>query len=80
MEFSDERKDLEREVREISLKWEIKVIGPNCFGVINLDANLILPFFILDPAYMKAGHVSLISQSGGILYDTCMLASSEMWP
>jgi acetate---CoA ligase (ADP-forming) len=76
-EFSDERKDLEREVREISLKWGIKVIGPNCFGVINLDANLVLPFFILDPDYMKAGHVSLISQSGGILYDTCMLASSE---
>jgi acetate---CoA ligase (ADP-forming) len=76
-EFSDERKNLEKEVREISLKWGIKVIGPNCFGVINLEEGLVLPFFILNPDYMKAGHVSLISQSGGILYDTCMLASTE---
>ena len=76
-EFSDERKTLEKEVREISEHWGIRIIGPNCFGVINLEAGLILPFFILDPDYMKAGHVSLISQSGGILYDTCMFASTE---
>ncbi|MDR2018686.1 MAG: acetate--CoA ligase family protein [Syntrophobacterales bacterium] len=76
-EFSDERKTLEDEVREISGRWGIKVVGPNCFGVINLEANLVLPFFILNPVYMRSGHISLISQSGGILYDTCMLASSE---
>jgi len=76
-EFSDDRKALEKEVREISRKWGIRVIGPNCFGVINLEAGLVLPFFILNPDYMKAGHVSLISQSGGILYDTCMLATTE---
>jgi len=76
-EFSDDRLALEREVREISRKWGIRVIGPNCFGVINLEVGLVLPFFILNPDYMKAGHVSLISQSGGILYDTCMLATTE---
>ena len=76
-EFSEERGSLEEEVRAVSRKWGMKVIGPNCFGVINLERGLVLPFFILKPSYMKAGHISLISQSGGILYDTCMLASCE---
>ena len=58
-------------------KYGIKVIGPNCFGVINLDEGVILPFFVLNPSYMKKGPVSVVSQSGGIFYDTCMLASCE---
>ncbi len=76
-ELSDSKKTLEEEIRQISAKWDMKVIGPNCFGVINLEARLVLPFFIFDPGYMRTGGISLISQSGGILYDTCMIASCE---
>ena len=76
-ELSGDKGRLEDQIRAAGEKWGMKIIGPNCFGAINLEAGLVLPFFVLDPRYMKKGPVSLISQSGGILYDTCMLASAE---
>ncbi len=76
-EFADERALLESEIKDIAANRDMEVIGPNCFGVLNLETGLVLPFFIIEPAYMKAGHVSLISQSGGIVYYTCMLCSAE---
>jgi len=76
-EFDDNNKPLEEQIQAISQQYEIQVIGPNCFGVINLEAGVVLPFFVLNPSYMKKGSVSLISQSGGIFYDTSMLASCE---
>ena len=33
--------------------WNINVLGPNCFGVTNLENGLVLPFFIVEPRYMK---------------------------
>ena len=76
-EFDDENKALEEQIQAIARQYGIHVIGPNCFGVINLEVGVVLPFFVLNPRYMKKGSVSLISQSGGIFYDTCMLASCE---
>lgn len=76
-EFSEERKGLEEKIKNIAFTYNIKVIGPNCFGVINLKKGVILPFFILSPEYMKSGGISIISQSGGIFYDTCMISSCE---
>ncbi len=76
-EFDEGNKALEAEVSRIATRWGMKVIGPNCFGVINLHEGVVLPFFVLNPDYMKKGSASLISQSGGIFYDTCMLASFE---
>jgi len=76
-EFSEERKDLEDQIKDIANTYKIKVIGPNCFGVINLEKGVVLPFFILTPDYMKKGNVSIISQSGGVFYDTCMISSCE---
>ena len=76
-EFDEGNKGLEAEVAGIAARWEMKVIGPNCFGAINLHEGVVLPFFVLNPGYMKVGSASLISQSGGIFYDTCMLASFE---
>jgi acetyltransferase len=76
-EFDDGNKLLEEQIQAIARQYGMHVIGPNCFGVINLDAGVVLPFFVLNPRYMKKGSVSLISQSGGIFYDTCMLASCE---
>ncbi len=76
-EFSQERKDLERQVQDIKERYGMNIIGPNCFGVVNIEKGVVLPFFILSPHYMKPGRVSLISQSGGIFYDTCMISSCE---
>ncbi|MBA4389629.1 MAG: hypothetical protein C0399_01665 [Syntrophus sp. (in: bacteria)] len=76
-ELTEKRSSLEEEVKEIAARYGMKIVGPNCFGAINLEIGLVLPFFILNPQYMRPGSVSLISQSGGIFYDTCMLCSVE---
>lgn len=76
-ELSHDRRSLEEEIRTIAVHYGMRLIGPNCFGVINVEAGVVLPFFIIDPIHIKEGQVSLISQSGGIFYDTCMLCSVE---
>ncbi len=76
-EFADERNTLEEEIKEISAEYSINIAGPNCFGVVSLEKGIVLPFFIIDPEYVRQGTVSLISQSGGIFYDTCMYCSCE---
>ncbi|MBP1748612.1 MAG: CoA-binding domain protein [Deltaproteobacteria bacterium] len=76
-EFSGDRLGLEGGVLLMAERYGMRIIGPNCFGVVNLENGVILPFFIIDPDYMKVGSASLISQSGGVFYDTCMLCSVE---
>ena len=76
-EFDDGKKVLEEQIQAIARQYGMHVIGPNCFGAIDLSTGVVLPFFVLNPSYMKKGSVSLVSQSGGIFYDTCMLASCE---
>ena len=76
-EFAEERENLEEEIRRIARTWNINVLGPNCFGVTNLENGLVLPFFIVEPRYMKHGAVAMISQSGGLVYDMLMLSSCE---
>ena len=76
-EFASERRNLEEEVLRIARTWNIKVLGPNCFGATNLENGLVLPFFIVEPRYMRNGAIAVVSQSGGLLYDTLMLASCE---
>lgn len=76
-EFDDSKKALEDQIRSIAKEFGMQIIGPNCFGVINLENGVVLPFFVLNPGYLKKGSVSLISQSGGIFYDTSMLTSCE---
>lgn len=76
-EFSGERLGLEGAVLIAAERYGMRIVGPNCFGVVNLEAGVVLPFFIIDPDYMKKGSATLISQSGGVFYDTCMLCSVE---
>jgi acetate---CoA ligase (ADP-forming) len=76
-EYSTENRGLEAQVMSVAQRYGIRLVGPNCFGIINLEIGLILPFFILRPQYMRKGTASLISQSGGIVYDCSMLCSVE---
>ncbi len=52
-EFDESKKELENQIRSIAEQYEIQIIGPNCFGVINLENGVVLPFFVLNPGYMK---------------------------
>ena len=76
-EYSGENRSLEDQVIGIARQYGIRLVGPNCFGAINFAVGLALPFFVLRPQYMRRGYASLISQSGGIVYDMCMLCSIE---
>lgn len=55
---------LENEIKEIAKKYNIKVIGPNCLGVINMHNKLNASF---AKQYFKEGNVAFISQSGAVL-------------
>ncbi|MBD3388056.1 MAG: GNAT family N-acetyltransferase [Candidatus Altiarchaeales archaeon] len=62
-ETGDAGLKLESEVREIATKHGIRVVGPNCLGVINPRINLNASFAIDMPL---EGNIAFISQSGAL--------------
>ncbi|ADG13597.1 CoA-binding domain protein [Methanocaldococcus infernus ME] len=56
--------ELENKVRGILKKYNIRAIGPNCFGLINAHINLNATFSKVFP---EKGNISLISQSGAVI-------------
>jgi acetyltransferase len=68
---------MEETVRSIGRRFGMRIVGPNCFGIVNRENGLVVPFFVLQPRYLPAGRSALVSQSGGLVYDTCMLSSVE---
>lgn len=55
----------ERELRDIALGYGMRLVGPNCMGIINTDpaVNLNASF---SGVYPPAGNVAFLSQSGGL--------------
>ena len=64
-ELGEDRAGLEEEVLEILEEYGMRMIGPNCLGVINRRNGLAVPFLPLK-AGVPVGRVSVISQSGGV--------------
>ena len=64
-EVDEEGKKLEQQLKDISKKYNIRVIGPNCLGVMNLDPQTMMnsTFLKITP---KSGEIALVSQSGAI--------------
>ncbi|NPA63189.1 MAG: acetate--CoA ligase [Methanococci archaeon] len=56
--------ELEEKIKEIAKKYNIRVIGPNCLGIMNTHINLNATFAKIFP---PRGGVSIISQSGAVL-------------
>lgn len=68
--------ELQHEVASIANRANIKIIGPNTFGFVNLHANLnasFTPEFSLTPK----GGISLVSQSGGFCHLMAPLAMEQ---
>ena len=64
-ELGGDRARIESEIKELSLKHKIRVIGPNCIGMFNAENRLDTTFF--DNTRMvraKLGNVAFLSQSG----------------
>ena len=72
-EFGEDRKGLEEEILKIAAQWNMKIVGPNCVGMVNIENGLTLPFYSLYPHETKKGPISIITQSGGLLHDIMML-------
>jgi acetate---CoA ligase (ADP-forming) len=56
---------LEKEMVDIAFSYGMRIIGPNCMGVINTDPNVKLnaTFASVDPV---PGNISFVSQSGAV--------------
>jgi acetate---CoA ligase (ADP-forming) len=72
-EFGEDRESLEKEILKIAVQWNMKIIGPNCVGIMNIENGLTMPFYSLYPHEAKKGPVSIITQSGGLFHDIMML-------
>ncbi len=64
-EVDEEGRKLEQKLKDIVKKYGIKLIGPNCLGVMNLDPKTMMnsTFLKVTP---KSGQIALVSQSGAI--------------
>src|SRR5208283_1443301 len=58
-----EGKALEEKILEVARKHSIRVIGPNCIGVIRPQINLNATFMDKMP---KSGNIAFLSQSGAL--------------
>ena len=75
-ETGKEGAKLEDEVRTIAQRHSIKVIGPNCIGVMNLDPKVMMNATFLK-SIPKPGNIALVSQSGAICAALVENASME---
>lgn len=64
-ERGTEGAERERELRDTALGYGMRLVGPNCMGVINTDpaVNLNATF---SPVYPPRGNVAFLSQSGAL--------------
>ncbi|MBN1162595.1 acetate--CoA ligase family protein [Patescibacteria group bacterium] len=63
--------ELENELVEISKKYDLNVLGPNCLGFVNNKCSLNTTF---SDIYEKTGNLRFISQSGALassIFDWC---------
>jgi len=73
-EVGSEGKDLETQVKQIVKKYDMRVIGPNCLGVMVPSQKLNISFASTMP---KPGHVAFISQSGALCTSVLDWAEEE---
>jgi acetyltransferase len=73
-EVGQEGKDLETQVRQIVKKYDMRVIGPNCLGVMVPSQKLNISFASTMP---KPGNVAFISQSGALCTSVLDWAEEE---
>jgi acetyltransferase len=64
-ELSEAGLVLEDEVRALLKKHQIRLIGPNGLGCMNMEIGLALPFAEVRPV-PQLGNISIIAQSGGV--------------
>lgn len=69
-EVAGERTDLENAMLDISQRYGIKLIGPNCVGILNTRNHLAAFFAPLPVADLIEGPVGIMAQSGSVALET----------
>jgi acetate---CoA ligase (ADP-forming) len=64
-ELGAEGQALEEEIVSHLKKYDVRLIGPNGLGVMNMEIGLALPFSQITPM-PRRGNISVIAQSGGV--------------
>ncbi len=62
-EESHEGAVLEKEILATAAKYGVRIMGPNCFGNINVETGLNTTFNMFVPEF---GNISILSQSGAV--------------
>jgi acetate---CoA ligase (ADP-forming) len=75
-ETGPEGKKLEDELLQVVRKYEMRMIGPNCFGVVNTDPDINLNA-TFGKVYPKLGRVGFITQSGA-MGEAIMMHAKEL--
>ncbi len=73
-EIGPEGKALEDKIQEIKKKYGLRIIGPNCLGVIRPSIHLNATFVDKMP---KPGNIAFISQSGALRLSNSRLGYSR---
>lgn len=76
-EFGEKGQDIEERIREITDRWNIHFVGPNCIGIANMENAFVSFFLPFDSGALKRGGVSVISQSGGVVVDGIRLFTRD---
>ncbi len=63
-ESGEEGAALEEEILKIAMEGDMRIVGPNCLGIILPHMNLNTTF---DPVSPMHGHIGFISQSGAVV-------------
>ncbi len=66
-------KDLEEELISVAKKHDIRIIGPNCAGIVSTHTNMVAA---MENNYIKGG-LSIVSQSGALAGSMMLRATSE---
>lgn len=60
----------------VAKKWDMRFVGPNCIGIINMETGLCTPFPPLK-RIVEPGDISMISHSGGVGMSVLNLLANE---
>ncbi|NWG12981.1 MAG: acetate--CoA ligase family protein [Acidobacteria bacterium] len=66
-EISNEGREAERRLRDLCRSAAMRMVGPNCMGVLNTDPAISLNATFVPP-WPPAGNIGMLSQSGALGY------------
>jgi acetyltransferase len=75
-EYGEEKRELESAILGVAEAHDIRFIGPNCVGYINMENGVCLPFLPLS-AFVQPGDISILAQSGGVGMSVMNLMANE---